>query len=83
MPCTITGTLEGDRELFAKEEIAGLEKSLKESQAERLRLTKMLCVMCKIADMATKHYGFSFMPETVREWWNRHQKQDKRNRKKK
>jgi hypothetical protein len=78
MPCTITGTLEGDRELFANEEIAGLEKSLKKSQAERLKLTQMLCAMCKMRDD-----GIWEMPPKVREWWTKHQKQDKRNRKKK
>jgi hypothetical protein len=79
MPCTITGTLEGDRELFAKEEIAGLEKSLRKSQAERLKLTQMLCWMCREYGHVPKPgtgKQYCTLPPDIREWWEKHKKQD-------
>ena len=61
MPCTMTGSFIGDRALMAEED-------LKKCQKERLKLTQMLCALCRM------HHGP--MPTDVAAWWRRHERQD-------
>jgi len=66
MPCTQTGSLDGDR-------ILGLEEDIEEVQANALKLTQMLCAMCKRCE----EYGVP-IPKKVSPWWRKHKAQDRK-----
>lgn len=66
MPCTRTGSLHGD-ELLAKDE------EIEEVQAEALRLTQMLCAVCRRCE----GHGVP-VPKIAAAWWRRHKTQDDR-----
>lgn len=64
MPCTMTGSIEGDRSL-----------SVREAQDEASNTTKLLCKACKLLDKS-KDTTIK-MPKDLRAWWNNHQKIDR------
>jgi hypothetical protein len=72
MPCYYTGSAEGDALLGANEDISKLQK-------ERLKLTQLLCSICKTLDDSN---GSFLMSAALRSWWKKHSKQDKKAKKK-
>lgn len=66
MPCTRTGSLEGDRILSLQEDREAL-------QAEALKLTQMLCAVCRRCE----EQGVP-VPKIAAAWWRKHKKQDQR-----
>lgn len=63
MPCTYTGSIEGDRAMAAAE------------KAEKLtEVTAMLCEACKLLDR--KQYTHELSQKTIN-WWYEHKKLDK------
>lgn len=66
MPCTYTGSLNGDAIHFLKQDKEQLSK-------EVLDLTQMLCLMCKKSEKeGTK------IPKRVAKWWKKHKEQDEK-----
>jgi len=64
MPCYYTGSAAGDEALAAHE-------ALEEVQKERLKLTRLLCTLCKQLEAD----NIDLDPE-VEKWWQKHKKQD-------
>lgn len=69
MPCYYTGSAEGDAALAH-------EESNKKHKSTITKLTRMLCDSCK--EMEAK--GIE-IPKSVKAWWIRHKKIDKKNEK--
>ena len=66
MPCTITGSFEGDRALFAEED-------LEKAQKKNLKLTQFLCETCQILE----NMGYKgFVNPKLEKWWKKHKNQD-------
>lgn len=79
MPCTQTGSLEGDRALAFKETKEKLQK-------ENTRLTQLLCLICKeVKDFNRQKFldgdncSMFDMPFDVERWYEKHQKIDEEN----
>jgi hypothetical protein len=66
MPCTRTGSLDGDH-------ILSLEEDLESVQAEALSLTQMLCAVCRRCE----ERGVP-IPKSAAAWWRKHKAQDDR-----
>lgn len=66
MPCTVTGSLEGDRALAHSE-----------AQEEATKVTQLLCKLCKIVENSD---GL-ILPRDVSKWWESHKKIDAQERK--
>jgi len=66
MPCTQTGSLDGDR-------ILSLTEDLSSVQARALKLTQMLCAVCRRCE----EQGVP-IPRTAAAWWRKHKTQDNR-----
>lgn len=69
MPCYVTGSEIGDLELFAKED----REALKASNAEVLRLTRLLCEACKLL-----HGSKATMSKDLQNWSRKHDNQDRK-----
>jgi hypothetical protein len=69
MPCTQTGSIEGDRRLAA-------EETVQEINEENTRLTQMLCQACRIIEDEFGEEYSDKMPEVLKEWWEQHKKID-------
>jgi len=67
MPCTITGSLEGDAALFAKE-------SLDKCRIRAQKLNRLLCMLCRDVENRAEHP----LPSQVAKWWKRHKEIDLR-----
>jgi len=79
MPCTITGTLEGDARLAMEEALLDKSKLVKKYRKDKLKLTQMLCAAMK----AINEYevGSDYPPLVPDEnwvWWQQHDKQDQK-----
>lgn len=66
MPCTITGSLDGDR-------IYALEQDREKLREEILDLTQMLCAVCKRCEKEGAP-----IPKRVKAWWKKHKAQDEK-----
>lgn len=64
MPCTRTGSLDGDR-------ILSLEEDIESVQKEALALTQMLCAVCKRCEDQSVP-----IPKRAAAWWRKHKAQD-------
>lgn len=64
MPCTQTGSLEGDAKLLLEEELRGQTNTV-------TKLAQMLCTTCKILEKNQIE-----IPKGVRNWWKKHKVQD-------
>lgn len=64
MPCTITGSLEGDRALEA------FQLRIKAQD-----LNEMLCEVCERLEAQD---ALNILPESVASWWNDHKELDRR-----
>ncbi len=69
MPCTMTGSIEGDRAWSA-------EVSAERAQAEITKLTQLLCSLCKTVEDDT----CVDIPDEVEKWWRAHQEVDRKAR---
>ncbi len=69
MPCTQTGSIEGDR-------ILGLTESIKIVNDKNTELTRLLCLACRRIEIS----GMRF-PNGLGKWWKSHLKVDKKKRK--
>lgn len=65
MPCTQTGSLEGDQIM-----------SLKEELSEATKLTQYLCAVMKILEDINPHFVADSLPTEVVIWWDIHKKID-------
>ena len=68
MPCTYTGTPEGDRELAHQENAEYLAK----------KITKLTQLLCKTLTIVEAHDGLEYLPKDVNKWWSAHKKIDAR-----
>ena len=68
MPCTYTGTPEGDRELAYQENAEYLAK----------KITKLTQLLCKTLTIVEAHDGLEYLPKDVNKWWVSHKKIDAR-----
>jgi hypothetical protein len=68
MPCTVTGSIEGDRALDAAE-----------ARETATKTTQMLCSICEMVEKRGCP-SMSRMPADVKAWWVEHKKMDARNR---
>lgn len=66
MPCTLTGSLEGDEKLLLEEELRGQTNTV-------TKLAQMLCSTCK-----TLEKNQIEIPKGVRRWWKEHKVQDEK-----
>ena len=66
MPCTQTGTPGGDQ-------ILELGEDLKAAQKKVLKLTQMLCAVCRSCDENEVP-----IPKMATAWWRKHKAQDNR-----
>jgi len=71
MPCYYTGSAEGDALLAADE-------SINKARLDRLKLTRLLCDICKTLDECN---GSFLMSKELKSWWKKHSKQDKKAKK--
>lgn len=71
MPCTYTGSIEGDKAYF-------LEKSNKALGGEVTKLTQLLCSLCKHNEANKQTIN-----SKVKYWWEKHKKLDAKRKKKK
>lgn len=69
MPCYYTGSAEGDARLFAEE---SEERMRKKYAKELIKLTAMLCKMCKKSEDNNL-----ILPKQIEKWWEKHKKTDK------
>lgn len=63
MPCTVTGSLEGDAQLAASE-----------VRKEATATTKLLCKACKLLDQ----FPDMKIPVDLQKWWLKHKDVDRR-----
>lgn len=70
MPCTYTGSIEGDRALAATEKAERLAEIITE-------LTRHLCEACAALEEA-EVMDSSEVSEELVEWWKAHKEQDER-----
>ena len=68
MPCTFTGSLEGDRALAYQEHADDLAK----------QITKLTQLLCKTLTIVEAHDGLEYLPKDVNKWWVSHKKVDAR-----
>jgi hypothetical protein len=74
MPCTLTGSLEGDRAYLAEENRKELEKKVSE-------LNNLLCTACQLLEAAgVKLTDHARLYGDLGEWWKEHQKVDEKQR---
>jgi hypothetical protein len=73
MPCTYTGSLEGDARLAASEALAKKTSTL-------TKVTQMLCATCTKAEKAGR---LDLLSPKTQVWWKKHKKQDAKRKKKK
>lgn len=65
MPCTLTGSIEGDTIHFLQEDKRSLNKEL-------LKTTQLLCLVCK-----TLEKNEADIPDKLMKWWKAHKFQDR------
>ena len=68
MPCTYTGSLEGDRALAAQKNADHLAK----------QITNLTQLLCKTLTIVEAHDGLEYLPKDVNKWWSAHKKIDAR-----
>lgn len=72
MPCTQTGSLEGDHAL-------ALEENIKLINKRNTELTQMLCSVLKIIEkdaLDASDLQLTDLPKDVQKWWKTHRKID-------
>lgn len=69
MPCTITGSFEGDRALFAQED-------RDKAQKEAIKVTRLLCKLMK--DLESNGINMEHISKDVMKWWKKHKEIDKK-----
>lgn len=77
MPCTYTGSIEGDRALSAQENAEKLSKKNKQQITKLTELTRMLCTACKLL----KKNKIKIEDSALSAWWTNHQIIDKKHKK--
>lgn len=65
MPCTLTGSQDGDALYYAQQDKRAAQKEL-------LKATQMLCLACKTMESQNVE-----IPDKIKEWWKVHKYQDK------
>lgn len=77
MPCTYTGSLEGDHIMAMEEELKRKRKKARKVKEELDSLTRMLCRTCEILE-GLGHVAKIAWPSDVATWWEKHKSIDEK-----